>query len=392
MTARVLADSLSDTPASTGDYSAYRERVLRPLRRRFPTLNAHDFDDIWQDAQLKVYTREAAGEQIDNVAGLLWQVALFEALSVLKRYGRRNDQARLNDGYEHRLTAGGGSSPTTLLEAGTLAESIREALEQLPERCRQVVLLRFVEELPPGQIASLLGILERTVHREIGKAIDGIALNVTERWQAVTLDRKRVAELVAYTVDTLPQTKRDRLERELSDSPALANALRDLRTATRIAAAAVPLPLIPLPTTDRAGLLERFIQLFGSGGSDAVAPTVAGGSATAAGGGIFATLGGKVAAICAGGACVAAVTAIPVITSKGDGQRPSLKTTSPPSVTSVSTLDRRRSSRRAGNGGEKSNDQKRRVISPPPARAAAITPKRAAGSAPKKTGEFDLNP
>lgn len=44
-------------------------------------------------------------------------------------------------------------------ELGLLAEAIRE----LPERCRQVFLLRKIQELPQKEIARRLGITESTV-------------------------------------------------------------------------------------------------------------------------------------------------------------------------------------------------------------------------------------
>ena len=50
-----------------------------------------------------------------------------------------------------------------------------EALDRLPDRCREVVWLRRVEELPQKDVACRLGISEQTVEKHLAKGMRLIA-------------------------------------------------------------------------------------------------------------------------------------------------------------------------------------------------------------------------
>ena len=50
-----------------------------------------------------------------------------------------------------------------------------EALDRLPDRCREVVWLRRVEELPQKAVAARLGISEKTVEKHLAKGMRLIA-------------------------------------------------------------------------------------------------------------------------------------------------------------------------------------------------------------------------
>lgn len=55
--------------------------------------------------------------------------------------------------------------------ADELAAAFRHALAQLPERCREVFVLRFEQELRYQEIAELLGISPRTVEVHMARAL-----------------------------------------------------------------------------------------------------------------------------------------------------------------------------------------------------------------------------
>lgn len=48
---------------------------------------------------------------------------------------------------------------------------LAEALDRLPDRCREVVWLRRVEELPQKAVAARLGISEKTVEKHLAKGM-----------------------------------------------------------------------------------------------------------------------------------------------------------------------------------------------------------------------------
>lgn len=62
-------------------------------------------------------------------------------------------------------------SPERRLGARQNLRRLAEAFDRLPERCRQAVWLRRVEELPQKQVAQRMGITEKTVEKQIAKGM-----------------------------------------------------------------------------------------------------------------------------------------------------------------------------------------------------------------------------
>jgi len=58
---------------------------------------------------------------------------------------------------------------------------VLEILRGLPERCRQVVTMRRIEELPPAEIALRLGITVTTVERHLARGVSMLADQLATR-------------------------------------------------------------------------------------------------------------------------------------------------------------------------------------------------------------------
>lgn len=66
-------------------------------------------------------------------------------------------------------------SPERQLGARQELKRLADAFDRLPDRCRQVVWLRRVEELPQKEVAARLGVGEKTVEKQLAKGIRLIA-------------------------------------------------------------------------------------------------------------------------------------------------------------------------------------------------------------------------
>jgi RNA polymerase sigma-70 factor (ECF subfamily) len=66
-------------------------------------------------------------------------------------------------------------SPERRLSAGQELKRLSAAIERLPDRCREVVWLRRVEDLPQKAVALRMGISEKTVEKQIAKGARLIA-------------------------------------------------------------------------------------------------------------------------------------------------------------------------------------------------------------------------
>lgn len=66
-------------------------------------------------------------------------------------------------------------SPERRLGARQELKRLTEAFDRLPDRCREVVWLRRVEELPQKEVAMRMGIGEKTVEKQVAKGMRLIA-------------------------------------------------------------------------------------------------------------------------------------------------------------------------------------------------------------------------
>jgi RNA polymerase sigma factor (sigma-70 family) len=144
------------------------EAALRAfLQARFPVLA--DVDDFVQEAFARVL-RAHAGGAVASPRGLLFATARNLALDALRR--------RQVVAFEPMAEDDGSSVYRDVTDvAETVSkrqelELLTEAIQSLPDRCRQVVTLRAVYGLSQREIAEKLGISENTVEKQMGKGLD----------------------------------------------------------------------------------------------------------------------------------------------------------------------------------------------------------------------------
>jgi RNA polymerase sigma-70 factor (ECF subfamily) len=143
------------------------EPALRSyLQSRFPSLR--DFDDVVQETYRRVLREKDAG-RIRHVRAFLFTAARNVALDIF----RRRTHAPLatithlaaTDVMEERPNAA-----ETLSQQQEL-EILADAVRSLPERCRQVIMLRYLKSCSYQEIADLLGISSETVKTHMAKGV-----------------------------------------------------------------------------------------------------------------------------------------------------------------------------------------------------------------------------
>jgi len=128
------------------------------LRLRFPALQ--DVDDVIQDAYVRLFRARSAG-RVACTKSYLYSIARN---AVLDRYRHErvvpmermteNDGLAVLDDERHGADAVCHDEELALLA---------EAIQTLPDRCREILLLRKVQRLSQREIALRLGISENTV-------------------------------------------------------------------------------------------------------------------------------------------------------------------------------------------------------------------------------------
>jgi len=70
------------------------------------------------------------------------------------------------------------NEPVSLLEFEELRQQVDQAVNMLPQRCRQVFIMSRFEGMKYREISAVLGISERTIEHHIVKALDVIRVSV----------------------------------------------------------------------------------------------------------------------------------------------------------------------------------------------------------------------
>lgn len=162
-----------------GDVASRWENVaLRygaPLRGFFAkrVSNQSDVDDLVQEVFVHLI-RRGQGESIEQVEQYLFETAA----NVLRDQGRRR-QVRQYEAHEsldeavHVLRTD--ISPERVLLGRESVALVSEALKQLPERTRDVFVMRAFERHAYAEIARTLGVTQRCVEINMAKALSYLA-------------------------------------------------------------------------------------------------------------------------------------------------------------------------------------------------------------------------
>lgn len=135
------------------------EQPLRSyLRQSLPTLA--DVDDLVQDCFARIVRAKNTG-QVRAPKPLLFAIARNAVRDFIHRTGRA-EFVSIADTPALPVLAPEGDVVESVCRQQELA-LLTEAIRALPERCREVLLLRKIKGLSQKEIAELLGIAEHTV-------------------------------------------------------------------------------------------------------------------------------------------------------------------------------------------------------------------------------------
>ncbi len=150
----------------TEHVQVHQEPLRAWLRGRFPVLA--DPDDIVQESLTRVWRARVAGP-IQSPKALLFTTAQNIALDQL----RRRQVAYLEPVAEmaELFVYEEGPTPADTTAKNQELEFLTQAIQSLPDRCRQVLTLRKIYGLSQKEIASQLGIAEHTVEAQVANGM-----------------------------------------------------------------------------------------------------------------------------------------------------------------------------------------------------------------------------
>lgn len=151
-------------PARLGDWFRDWEKPLRRFLARRRAGSAADIDDIAQEVFLRVLRYDRA-DLVDHPQAYLFKVAANVAAEWALRSSRRlpHDAAWLDELVDEL-------SPEFQLEHEGVERQLREAIEALPARAREILRLHFGEGMTHPQVAVALGVTRKIVKRDMERA------------------------------------------------------------------------------------------------------------------------------------------------------------------------------------------------------------------------------
>jgi len=150
----------------------YQDRIFGLVRHY--TRHAVELEDLVQDTFIKAFHRLDTFQHQASFSTWLYRIAVNTCLDFLKRRGRSPIQVVEDPELSGAASAARPEAARFAPEAGLEREEIgritHEALDELPEIFRTVLVLREFEELSYQDIADLLGISIGTVESRLFRA------------------------------------------------------------------------------------------------------------------------------------------------------------------------------------------------------------------------------
>ena len=145
------------------------EPMLRAwLRARFPSLN--DPDDLVQETYARVMeARVRENAPITSVKAFVFTTARNLAVDHLRRQKIISIEALT--GTDDQFVSEDVPGVSDTVGRRQELELLTQAIQSLPERCRQVLTLRKIYGLSQKEIAAQLGISEHTVEAQVGNGV-----------------------------------------------------------------------------------------------------------------------------------------------------------------------------------------------------------------------------
>ena len=156
--------------AARGDAEAFRQLVeayQTPAYRLAARMCGPDSaEDVTQEAFLAAWRALPEFRGDCRFSTWLYRLVSNAAIDCLRREKKHRDTGDVDD----LELPDGGPSPQELAERSDTRDAVRRALDRLSPEHRQVLLLRFMQELDYGEIARALDVSEGTVKSRINRA------------------------------------------------------------------------------------------------------------------------------------------------------------------------------------------------------------------------------
>jgi RNA polymerase sigma factor (sigma-70 family) len=160
--------------------------LTRFLRRNWR--NEAEISDLRQEAYARIY-ESARRERPLQIKPFLFQIARNLMIDRLRKQSVVSLETMAD--FDWLNVSDDKPSSEAYVAARQELRLLQEALDNLPPRCRQVVLMRKIEGLSQKDVARQMGVTIETVENQVAKGMRLLAQALGGRRGAVTAEAKR---------------------------------------------------------------------------------------------------------------------------------------------------------------------------------------------------------
>jgi len=140
---------------------SYGQFLRRAIQRVCPKDMGIQFDDIEQEARLKLWNALKSERKIENISSYLYKIAATTTIDAIRQVRARREKSidespAGEDDLKPQLPAAAGGSPEALASRQELMQKVRTALAKLHDNRRLVVTLHL-RGLSNLEVAKVLG-------------------------------------------------------------------------------------------------------------------------------------------------------------------------------------------------------------------------------------------
>ena len=145
-------------------YDAYADAIYRHCF--FRVFSRTKAEDLMQETFMKFWEYRQRGNAVANIRALLYKIATNLIIDASRKKKEESLDALMEDakfpepGYDGHIP----------IESGAMLREVADAICALPEDEREILTLRYIDDLDPREIAEIVGITANNASVRINRA------------------------------------------------------------------------------------------------------------------------------------------------------------------------------------------------------------------------------